>query len=80
MTIGSLTQLWAVGALVSLVVVIYLGLMILRESNDKKAESSLSPGSADTGSTSPLSGWKEVSPAPPGQEVTPPDSSGGSND
>lgn len=79
MTLGSLTQLWAVGALVLLVVVIYLGLMVLRENEEEKAGSILSSDTSVSGSTSPLSGRKEVSPAPPGQEVTPPDSLGGSN-
>lgn len=79
MTLGSLTQLWAVGAFVLLVVVIYFGLMVLRENDENKAGNNLSSDKSITGSTSPLSGREEVSPAPPGQEVTPPDSLGGSN-
>ncbi len=75
MVIGSLNQLWAVGALVSLVVVIYLGVMILKSDENKKVS---------TGSTQVSAGTGEVStykppPSPPGKEVVPPGQEGGSN-
>ncbi len=93
MVIGSLNQLWAVGAFISLIVVFYLGLMILKEKDDKKSKNSLSASSMDAGSAEknasrngvstdfPLSppGREVVPPSPPGKEVNSSDLSGGSN-
>lgn len=75
MVIGSLAQLWAVGALLSLAVVIYLGLMILKGDGSEKRSSSLT---GDRLSQSEASTFKP-SPPPPGEEVVPPGSLGGSN-
>ena len=76
MVIGSLNQLWAVGALISLVVVIYLGIMIFQSEENKKVNTGSTQASAGTGE---FSAYKPP-PPPPGKEVVPSGQEGGSND
>lgn len=74
MTLGSLTQLWAVGALISAILGIFLSLIIIKEDNKKVSKSQLSasqPSTTSSGSSPTFS---------PGERSNSSQMTGGTND